>query len=98
MNKEEKQPKKVKAIGCYKLTKDTVEKFVNITSKYDFDVDVRNENRKLTVDGKSFVSVMNLDFSEKIVVTTHADSLSNEEPMFRELDVILEGGFNLEIV
>lgn len=50
-----------------RLTQDQVQKFVSVTSKCDFDIDIYY-NRYI-VDAKSFLGVYGLDFSKTLAVS-----------------------------
>lgn len=48
-----------------------VKKFVNIVSKYDFDVDLISD--RYVVDAKSIMGIFSLDLSKAIKVEIHSD-------------------------
>ena len=48
-----------------------VKKFVNVVSKYDFDVDLTSE--RYVVDAKSIMGIFSLDLSKPINVKIHSD-------------------------
>ena len=48
-----------------------VKKFVNMVSKYDFDVDLISE--RYVVDAKSIMGIFSLDLSKAIKVEIHSD-------------------------
>ena len=48
-----------------------VKKFVNIVSKYDFDVDLISD--RYVVDAKSIMGIFSLDLSKSIKVEIHSD-------------------------
>ncbi len=50
-----------------KLTQDQVQKFVSVTSKCDFDIDICYN--RYVVDAKSFLGVYGLDFSKALAVS-----------------------------
>ncbi|MDE7225205.1 MAG: HPr family phosphocarrier protein [Acetatifactor sp.] len=50
-----------------KLTQDQVQKFVSVTSKCDFDIDICYN--RYVVDAKSFLGVYGLDFSRALAVS-----------------------------
>ena len=50
-----------------KLTQDQVQKFVSVTSKCDFDIDICYN--RYVVDAKSFLGVYGLDFSKPLAVS-----------------------------
>ena len=58
-----------------KLTQDQVQKFVSVTSKCDFDIDIYY-NRYI-VDAKSFLGVYGLDFSKSLAVSYEAVSYTH---------------------
>ncbi len=60
-----------------KLTQDQVQKFVNVTSKCDFDIDI-SYNRYI-VDAKSFLGVYGLDFSKVLTVSYEGYNQALEE-------------------
>ncbi len=49
-----------------------VKKFVNLVSKYDFDVDLVSD--RYVVDAKSIMGIFSLDLSKEIKVQIHSDS------------------------
>ena len=60
-----------------------VKKFVNIVSKYDFDVDLISD--RYVVDAKSILGIFSLDLSKPINVEIHAtdcDDLLQELKQF----------------
>ncbi len=48
-----------------------VKTFVNVVSKYDFDVDLSSE--RYVVDAKSIMGILSLDLSKPIKVDIHSD-------------------------
>ena len=48
-----------------------VKKYVNIVSKYDFDVDLISD--RYVVDAKSIMGIFSLDLSKAIKVEIHSD-------------------------
>ncbi len=48
-----------------------VKHFVNIVTKYDFDVDLRSG--RFVVDAKSILGLFSLDLSKPITVEAHSD-------------------------
>ncbi len=60
-----------------KLTPGEVQKFVNVTSKCDFDIDIYY-NRYI-VDAKSFLGVYGLDFSKPLTVSYEGYNTELEE-------------------
>lgn len=49
------------------MTPEDVKQFVNVATKCDFDIDI--SNRSFTVDAKSIVGVLGLDFSSPLYVS-----------------------------
>ena len=60
-----------------RLTPDKVQKFVNVTSRCDFDIDIFY-NRYI-VDAKSFLGVYGLDFSRPLTVSYQGYNAELEE-------------------
>ena len=58
-----------------------VKDFVNIVSKYDFDVDLTSG--RYVVDAKSIMGIFSLDLSKPIKVTVHDDNCDN---FIKEMD------------
>lgn len=58
----------------------SVKNFVNIVSKYDFDVDL--SSGRYVVDAKSIMGIFSLDLSKPIKVDIHA---GNAESLVEEL-------------
>lgn len=54
-----------------------VKDFVNIVSKYDFDVDLTSG--RYTVDAKSIMGIFSLDLSKPILVEVHAEGAACDE-------------------
>ena len=52
-----------------------VKKFVNVVSKYDFDVDLTSD--RYVVDAKSIMGIFSLDLSKPISVAVHSDDCDN---------------------
>ena len=48
-----------------------VKKFVNMVSKYDFDVDLISD--RYVVDAKSIMGIFSLDLSKPITLNVHGD-------------------------
>ncbi|MBE7012460.1 MAG: HPr family phosphocarrier protein [Ruminococcaceae bacterium] len=48
-----------------------VKKFVNIVSKYDFDIDLTSG--RYVVDAKSIMGIFSLDLAKPIMVEIHSD-------------------------
>lgn len=49
-----------------------VKKFVNIVSKYDFDIDLTSG--RYVVDAKSIMGIFSLDLAKPIMVEIHSDN------------------------
>lgn len=60
-----------------KLTQDQVQKFVSVTSKCDFDIDIYYN--RYVVDAKSFLGVYGLDFSRELEVSYEGYNQELEE-------------------
>ncbi|MDD6213742.1 MAG: HPr family phosphocarrier protein [Firmicutes bacterium] len=58
-----------------------VKDFVNIVSKYDFDVDLTSG--RYVVDAKSIMGIFSLNLSKPIKVEVHSDDC---EPFMKEVD------------
>ena len=58
-----------------------VKDFVNIVSKYDFDVDLTSG--RYVVDAKSIMGIFSLDLSKPIKVVVHSDDCAD---LMAELD------------
>lgn len=54
-----------------------VKDFVNIVSKYDFDVDLTSG--RYVVDAKSIMGIFSLDLSKPILVEVHSDDAAADE-------------------
>ena len=52
-------------------TIEEVRNFVNIVSKYDFEIDLKSG--RYVVDAKSIMGIFSLDLLNKIEVTVHSD-------------------------
>ncbi len=52
-------------------TIEEVRNFVNIVSKYDFEIDLKSG--RYVVDAKSIMGIFSLDLMNKIEVTAHSD-------------------------
>ena len=61
-----------------------VKEFVNIVSKYDFDVDLTSG--RYVVDAKSIMGIFSLDLSKPIKVEVHSD---NCELLLREVERLI---------
>lgn len=53
-------------------TIEEVRNFVNIVSKYDYEIDLKSG--RYVVDAKSIMGIFSLDLLNKIEVTVHADA------------------------
>ena len=53
-----------------------VKKFVNVVSKYDFDVDLTSD--RYVVDAKSIMGIFSLDLSKPISVAVHSTAFLPE--------------------
>ena len=58
-----------------------VKNFVNIVSKYDFDIDLISD--RYVVDAKSIMGIFSLDLLSPITLTAHTD---DGEELFAALD------------
>lgn len=61
-------------------TIDDVKKFVNIVSKYDFEVDLTSG--RYVIDAKSIMGIFSLDLTKPIKLDAHTDGSS---PFFEEI-------------
>ncbi len=50
---------------------EAVKKFVNILSRYDYDMDLRSG--RYVVDAKSILGIFSLDLNRPVVLEVHAD-------------------------
>ena len=50
---------------------ESVKKFVNITSKYPYDIDLRSG--RFVIDAKSLLGIFSLDLSKPIVLEIYSD-------------------------
>ncbi|ABP67431.1 HPr family phosphocarrier protein [Caldicellulosiruptor changbaiensis] len=66
-------------------TIDSVKNFVNIVSKYPFDIDLTSG--RYVVDAKSIMGIFSLDLSKPIKVEIHSD---NCEDLLKELEPFIE--------
>ena len=48
-----------------------VKNFVNITNRFDFDIDL--ESGRYVVDAKSIMGIFSLDLSKPLIMHTHGD-------------------------
>lgn len=51
---------------------ESVKKFVNIVSKYPYDIDLRSG--RFLIDAKSLLGIFSLDLSKPITLEIHSDS------------------------
>jgi phosphotransferase system HPr-like phosphotransfer protein len=67
-------------------TIENVKDFVNIVSKYDYEIDLKSG--RYVVDAKSIMGIFSLDLMNKIEVTVHSDECGD---LMEELaDMIVE--------
>ncbi len=67
-------------------TIENVKDFVNIVSKYDYEIDLKSG--RYVVDAKSIMGIFSLDLMNKIEVTVHSDECDD---LMEELaDMIVE--------
>lgn len=64
-------------IRTIKLTPDSVQRFVNVTSQCDFDIDI--SYNRYVVDAKSFLGVYGLDFTKPLTVSYEGYNSALEE-------------------
>jgi phosphotransferase system HPr-like phosphotransfer protein len=50
---------------------ESVKKFVNVVSKYPYDIDIRSG--RFLIDAKSLLGIFSLDLSKPVVLEVHAD-------------------------
>lgn len=62
----------MKTINVLLGTINDVKEFVNVVSKYDFDVDL--VSGRYAVDAKSIMGIFSLDLSKPIQVNVHSDN------------------------
>lgn len=62
-----------------------VKKFVNVVSKYDFDVDLTSE--RYVVDAKSIMGIFSLDLSKPIKVDIHSDNCDEFVAELKEFEI-----------
>ena len=65
-------------------TIDDVKKFVNIVSKYDFEVDLTSG--RYVIDAKSIMGIFSLDLSKPIKLDAHTE---NTSPFFEEIKPVV---------
>lgn len=61
----------MKKVNIMLGTIEAVKSFVNIVSKYDFDVDL--VSGRYAIDAKSIMGIFSLDLSKKIELQAHGD-------------------------
>jgi len=61
----------MKSINIMLKSINDVKDFVNIASKYDFDIDLTSG--RYVIDAKSIMGIFSLDLSKPIKVTMHCD-------------------------
>ncbi len=64
-------------VKTIRLTPDDVQHFVDVTTKCDFDVDIRYN--RYVVDAKSFLGVFGLDFGKPLTVSYDGQNSEFEE-------------------
>jgi len=52
------------------MTED-IKNFVRVTSKYDYDIDLRSD--RYVIDAKSILGIFSLDLSKQITMDIHSD-------------------------
>lgn len=58
-----------------RLTRDSAAEFVRVASHCDFDIDISNADvTSYSVDGKSMLGVMGLDFNKPLMVSYNGDN------------------------
>ena len=65
-------------------TIEQVRNFVNIVSKYDYEIDLKSG--RYVVDAKSIMGIFSLDLLNKIEVTVHAE---NCDELMKELEPMI---------
>lgn len=66
-------------------TIEEVRSFVNIVSKYDFEIDLKSG--RYVVDAKSIMGIFSLDLLNAIEVTVHSEDC---EALMKELEPMIE--------
>ena len=61
----------MKSINILLNTTDSVKNFVNIMSKYDYDMDIRSG--RYVVDAKSILGIFSLDLNRPVTLELYAD-------------------------
>jgi len=87
----------MKSIAVVILSKEEVERFVSITSQYDFDIDLRSGRH--VVDAKSLGGIMSIDLNRPLRVEIYSDeymSLVEELKDFRTLNKPRESALNYD--
>ena len=67
----------MKAFNILLSSINDVKDFVNIVSRYDFDVDLTSG--RYVVDAKSIMGIFSLDLSKPILVEVHSDDAQADE-------------------
>ncbi len=67
----------MKAFSILLSSINDVKDFVNVVSRYDFDVDLTSG--RYVVDAKSIMGIFSLDLSKPILVEVYSDSAEAEE-------------------
>ena len=52
-----------------------VETIVKHAEKYNCDIDIKNRNRRFTVDACSLLAMLSLDLSSPLIISTNNDEL-----------------------
>lgn len=61
----------MKSISISLKMMESVKEFVNIVSKYNYDVDLRSG--RFVIDAKSIMGIFSLDLSKPVVLEIHSD-------------------------
>lgn len=61
----------MKSVNILLNTTDSVKNFVNIMSKYDYDMDIRSG--RYVVDAKSILGIFSLDLNRPVTLELYAD-------------------------
>ena len=62
----------MKSVSILLNTTESVKKFVNITNKYPYDIDLRSG--RYLIDAKSLLGIYSLDLSKPIVLEIQSDN------------------------
>ena len=65
----------MKAVNIKLSLAENVKSFVNIASRYPYDIDLRVGRH--VVDGKSILGIFSLDLMNKILLTAHTDDVED---------------------